>query len=138
MIDDHNEAIERGINAVPTVVIADDLALPGALDLDALPPHRRPSRRRRREPAIASPGGRPSIERRPAPDWRSPRSCSPWVLQSTGPIIVKDATAPGLTFAFHRLWVAAVVMVLISTATGKPLTRRVLKASFLGGLLFAR
>ena len=59
------------------------------------------------------------------------------LLQSTGPIIVKDATAPGLTFAFHRLWVAAVVMVVISTAAGAPLDRRVLKASFLGGLLFA-
>lgn len=35
VIDDHNDAIERGINAVPTVVVNDELVLPGALDLDA-------------------------------------------------------------------------------------------------------
>lgn len=35
VIDDHNEAIEQGINAVPSVVVNDELVLPGALDLDA-------------------------------------------------------------------------------------------------------
>ena len=35
VIDDHNQALERGITAVPTVVVDDDLVLPGALDLEA-------------------------------------------------------------------------------------------------------
>ena len=34
VVDDHNEAIERGIHAVPTVLINDVLPLPGAQDLE--------------------------------------------------------------------------------------------------------
>ena len=36
VIDDHNEAIAHGINAVPTTVIDDGMVVPGAQDVDTL------------------------------------------------------------------------------------------------------
>jgi drug/metabolite transporter (DMT)-like permease len=59
------------------------------------------------------------------------------LLQSAGPIFVRKGGFPGLAFAFHRLWVAALLYLLIGVATGHRLRWAALRASALGGVVFA-
>jgi drug/metabolite transporter (DMT)-like permease len=58
-------------------------------------------------------------------------------LQSFGPIFVRKAEMKGLAFAFHRMWLAALVYALITAAMRRPLTRRAIRLSAAGGLCFA-
>lgn len=57
-------------------------------------------------------------------------------LQSLGPIIVKDASASGLTFAFNRLWVAGLLVLGIALVLGRTIDRRTFYLSLPGGVLF--
>lgn len=59
------------------------------------------------------------------------------VLQSLGPIIVREGELPGATFAFHRLWVAAVVLTAVHLARGGRVTWQVLRVAAPGGVAFA-
>src|SRR5690606_20498505 len=44
---------------------------------------------------------------------------------------------PGLGFAFHRMWMAALLYAVLSYATGRPISRQALRISAPGGLFFA-
>jgi drug/metabolite transporter (DMT)-like permease len=58
-------------------------------------------------------------------------------LQSFGPIFVRKAGMPGMTFAFHRMWMAAAVYALIAQLRGHRVTVRAMRISAPGGLFFA-
>jgi drug/metabolite transporter (DMT)-like permease len=51
-------------------------------------------------------------------------------------ILVKIAQVPAVTFAFYRLWAGGVVMLLVLAVTRRRLTWQMVKASFLGGVIF--
>jgi drug/metabolite transporter (DMT)-like permease len=55
---------------------------------------------------------------------------------SVGPLLVKAGHLPGLTLAFYRLWTGFAVMTAAQLLVRGPLTRRAVRASALGGLLF--
>jgi len=59
------------------------------------------------------------------------------VFQGLGPIFVRKAAMSGLAFAFHRMWMAALLYAVLSFATGRPITRQALRVSAPGGLFFA-
>lgn len=59
------------------------------------------------------------------------------LFQSIGPIFVRESGMPGLAFAFHRMWIAAVIYALLAQLMGKPVTWRALRVSASGGLFFA-
>lgn len=58
-------------------------------------------------------------------------------MQSVGPVFVRKSGFPGLVFAFHRLWFAAIVYTLVSVVRGTPPTWRSLRISAAGGFWFA-
>jgi drug/metabolite transporter (DMT)-like permease len=58
-------------------------------------------------------------------------------LQSMGPIFIRKGGFDGLTFAFHRMWVAALVYAVIASARGRHIRWATIRASALGGVLFA-
>lgn len=58
-------------------------------------------------------------------------------VQSVGPVFVRKSGFPGLVFAFHRLWFAAIVYTLVSVARGTPPTWRAVRTSAAGGFWFA-
>lgn len=59
------------------------------------------------------------------------------VFQGFGPIFVRKAAMSGIAFAFHRMWMAALLYSVLSFASGRPITRRALWVSAPGGLFFA-
>jgi drug/metabolite transporter (DMT)-like permease len=59
------------------------------------------------------------------------------LFQSFGPIFVRKSEMKGLAFAFHRMWLAAVVYALLATAMRRPVTRQAIRVSAAGGLFFA-
>jgi drug/metabolite transporter (DMT)-like permease len=59
------------------------------------------------------------------------------LLQSVGPIFVRKAGFGGLAFAFHRLWFASLAYAVISQLTGRRLRWSAIRASALGGAMFA-
>jgi drug/metabolite transporter (DMT)-like permease len=58
-------------------------------------------------------------------------------LQSMGPIFIRKAGFSGLTFAFHRMWAAALVYAVIASLRGRHIRWTTIRASAPGGLLFA-
>ena len=58
-------------------------------------------------------------------------------LQCSGVIFVRKSGFAGLVFAFHRMWLAAIVYTLISVARRAPPTWRTIRLSTPGGLWFA-
>ena len=58
-------------------------------------------------------------------------------MQCSGPIFVRKSGFAGLVFAFHRMWIAAVVYLVISVARGAAPTLRSIRLSTPGGLWFA-
>ena len=59
------------------------------------------------------------------------------VVLSFGPIIVKDSRFDALAFLFWRLWAGVAITVPVLYLLGGRLDRRVLRASFAGGVIFA-
>ena len=59
------------------------------------------------------------------------------VLWGFGGIIVKLASSTAVALTFYRLWIGAVVLTATTLATGRRLTWMTMRASWLGGLLFA-
>jgi drug/metabolite transporter (DMT)-like permease len=59
------------------------------------------------------------------------------LMQSGGPIFVRKAGFGGLAFAFHRLWLASLVYAVVSQVAGRPLRWSAIRASALGGAMFA-
>lgn len=59
------------------------------------------------------------------------------VLWGFGGIIVKLASTPALVLSFYRLWIGAVALGALTFATGRRVTWSTMRASWLGGLLFA-
>jgi drug/metabolite transporter (DMT)-like permease len=59
------------------------------------------------------------------------------LLQSFGPIFVRKSELEGLAFAFHRMWLAALVYALVAAARRRPVTRQAIRVSAAGGLCFA-
>lgn len=53
-----------------------------------------------------------------------------------GPVIVKDIELPGLALAFHRLWLGALLWLVVLHARGGRLSLRALRAAAPGGLAF--
>lgn len=59
------------------------------------------------------------------------------LLQSMGPIFVRKAELPGITFAFYRMVLAAAVYAVASVLVRRPVTVRAIRVSAPGGLFFA-
>jgi drug/metabolite transporter (DMT)-like permease len=59
------------------------------------------------------------------------------VLWGFGGIFAALTFAPGLVLCFYRLWLGAVLLAIISSASGRRVTWATLKASWLGGILLA-
>jgi drug/metabolite transporter (DMT)-like permease len=55
---------------------------------------------------------------------------------SVGPLLVKVGHLPGLTLAFYRLWTGFALMAILHLVFRGALTRRAVRLSALGGLLF--
>jgi drug/metabolite transporter (DMT)-like permease len=58
-------------------------------------------------------------------------------LQSLGPIFIRKSGLAGLSFAFHRMWLAAAVYAVVAAARRRPVTRQAIRVSAPGGLFFA-
>lgn len=55
-----------------------------------------------------------------------------WAFTNT---LIKLSPLPALTFALHRLWLGAALLVMVLTASGRRLDRRIVRASAPGGVL---
>ena len=58
-------------------------------------------------------------------------------LWGFGGIFAALAFAPGLVVAFYRLWLGALVLVIISFAVGQPISWKTVKSTWLGGVFLA-
>jgi drug/metabolite transporter (DMT)-like permease len=59
------------------------------------------------------------------------------LFQSFGPIFIRKSGMRGLAFAFHRMWLAAVVYAVLASLLRRRVTLRAIRVSALGGLFFA-
>lgn len=58
-------------------------------------------------------------------------------LWGFGGIFAVLISSPGIVLAFYRLWLGAVILVVVTTASGRRLNRSTLRASWLGGVFLA-